>query len=78
MDLNPQPLTESTYPISQDLMKLRVLMSHHRMNSVRDKVKGKKQIYLERNTLHRQCGPGRKARAAQGVGFSVFIGVVIS
>lgn len=37
----------------QDLMKLRFLMSHHRKNSVRDKVIGKKWIYLERNTLHR-------------------------
>ena len=37
----------------QDLMKLRFLMSHRRKNSVRDKVIGKKWIYLERNTLHR-------------------------
>ena len=35
---------------SQNLMKLRFSMSHHRKNSVRDKVTGKKQIYLERNT----------------------------
>ena len=34
-------------------MKLRFLMSHHRKNSVRDKVIGKKWIYLERDTLHR-------------------------
>ena len=33
-------------------MKLRFLMSHCRKNSVRDKVMGKKWIYLERNTLH--------------------------
>ena len=32
-------------------MKLRFLMSHHRKNSVRDKVIGKKWIYLERD-LH--------------------------
>ena len=38
----------------QVLMKLRFLMSHCRKNSVRDKVIGKKWIYLERNTLHRQ------------------------
>ena len=38
----------------QDLMKLRFLMSHCRKNSVRDKVIGKKWIYLERNTLHRK------------------------
>ena len=38
----------------QDLMKLRFLMSHHRMESVRDKVIGRKWIYLERNTLYRQ------------------------
>ena len=29
-------------------------MSHHRKNSVRNKVIGKKQIYLERHTLHGQ------------------------
>ena len=33
-------------------MKLRFLMSHCRKNSVRDKVIGKKGVYLERNTLH--------------------------
>ena len=38
----------------QDLMKLRFLMSHHRKNSMKDKVIGKKWIYLERNTLHRE------------------------
>ena len=38
----------------QDLMKLKFLMSHHRKNSVSDKVIGKKWTYLERNTLHRQ------------------------
>ena len=32
-------------------MKLKFLISHSRKNSVRDKVIGKKQIYLERNTL---------------------------
>ena len=38
----------------QDLMKLRFLMSHHRKNSVRDKVTDK-WIYsdTERSTLHR-------------------------
>ena len=35
-------------------MKLRFFMSHHRRNSVRDKVMGKKWIYLERYTFHRQ------------------------
>ena len=30
--------------------KLRFLMSHHRKNSVRDKVIGKKWVYSERNT----------------------------
>ena len=34
-------------------MKLRFLMSHHRKNSVRDKVIGKKWTCLERFTLHR-------------------------
>ena len=38
----------------QDLMKLWFMMSHHRKNSVRDKVIGKKQIYSDskRSTLH--------------------------
>ena len=40
----------------QDLKKLRVLISHCRKNSVRDKVIGKKWVYSdsERSTLHRQ------------------------
>ena len=39
----------------QDLMKLTFLTSHHRKNSVRDQVIGKKWIYPypERSTLHR-------------------------
>ena len=50
-------------------------MSHYRKNSVRDKMIGKKWIYLERNTFQRQnaihlalggkhsteCGPSQKA-----------------
>ena len=45
--------THSTW--FQDLMKLRLLMSHGRKNSVRDKMIGKKWIYsgTERSTLHR-------------------------
>ena len=35
-------------------MKLRFLMSHHRKNSVREKVIGKKWIYLERNIVQRR------------------------
>ena len=35
-------------------MKLRFLVSHCRKNSVKEKVIGKRWIYLERNTLHRQ------------------------
>ena len=50
-DSNPAK-THSTW--FQDLMKLRFLMSYCRKNSVRDKVIGKKWIYLEKNTLHRQ------------------------
>ena len=45
-------LTEITHLV-QGLMKLGFLMSYHRKNSVRDKVIGKKWIYLERCTLHR-------------------------
>ena len=36
-----------------DFLRLRSFASHHRKNSVRDKVVGKKWIYSERNTLHR-------------------------
>ena len=35
-------------------MKLRFFTSCRRENSVRDKVRGKKWVYLERYTLHRQ------------------------
>ena len=49
-------------------------MSHGRKNSVRDKVIGKKWIYLERNTLHRQsAGHLRRREWHQGMGLSVFI-----
>ena len=51
-------------------------MSHHRKNSVRDQVIGKKWIYLERNTLQRDCGQSQKVRVAQGMGLSVCIGMV--
>ena len=51
-----------SYTWFQDPMKLRILMSHGRKNSVRDKGIGKERIYLKRNTLHRQeCGPSQKA-----------------
>ena len=36
------------------VMKLRFLMSHHRQNSVRDKVIVKKWLYSESNILYRQ------------------------
>ena len=45
-------------------MKLRFLMSHCRKNSERDKMLGKKWIYLERNTVHKQSGPPQKVRVA--------------
>ena len=56
----------------QDLMKLMFLMSQRRKNSVRDKVIGKKWIYLERNTLHRQSGAiseGEKSTRVWGCQF---------
>ena len=42
-----------SYTWFQDPMKLRILMSHGRKNSVRDKGIDKKWIYLERKTLYR-------------------------
>ena len=50
-------------------MKLRFLMSHHRKNSVRDKVIGKKWTCLERKT------PQSVGERYQGMGLSVFIKV---
>ena len=41
-------------------MKLRFLISHHRKNSVRDKVIGKQWIYSERQSV----GPSQRVRAA--------------
>ena len=51
-------------------------MSHHRKNSVRDKVIVK-WFYLENNTLHRQYGPPQKARVASKCGVFSFYGRVI-
>ena len=48
-------------------MKPRFLMSHGRKNSVRDKVMGKKWIYLERNSLHRQGHLRRQEALKHGV-----------
>ena len=62
-------------------MKLRFLMSHHRKNSVREKVIGKKWIYsdIERSTLHRQSvGHHRGRMQLQNLMWLVFIGWVIS
>ena len=57
-------------------MKLRFLMFHSRKNSVRDKVIGKKWIYLERNTFHRQSMDHlRRRERPHCMGLSVFIGV---
>ena len=47
-------LIEITHLVSKLKMKLRFLMSPCRKNSVRDKVIGKKWIYLKRYTFHRQ------------------------
>ena len=45
------------------VMKLRFLMSHHRKNSVRDKVIVKKWLHSERNILHRQSvGPLQRVK----------------
>ena len=67
-DLNPWFFKLRSHSWSQDLMKLTFLMPPHWKNAVRDKVIGKKQIYLERNTdgecSHeiKRCLPlGRKA-----------------
>ena len=54
-DLNPTKThgipTKKTHLVSRP-NEAQVLRSHHRKNSVRDKVINKKWIYLERNTLY--------------------------
>ena len=50
-------------------------MSHGRKNSVRDKVMGKKWIYLERNTLHRQSVGRLRRREALKYGLVSFYGL---
>ena len=65
-------------------MKLMFLMSHHRKNSVRDKVIGKKWSYSdsERSTFHRQsvgqCRGWIEECGLVNVAWLVFIGWVIS
>ena len=63
-DLNPQSFNWD-YISSQELMKLGFLIFYHGKNSVRDKVIGKKWIYLERNTPQTQCGPSQEVRTAR-------------
>ena len=77
-DLNPAKKTHSTW--LQDLMKLRFLMSHHRKNSVRNKMIGKKWIYsdTESSTLHRQSVGHRRGRMwLPNMSWLVFINWVI-
>ena len=78
LGLNPAK-THSTW--FQDLVKLRFLMSHHRENTLKEKVIGKKWIYSdsERSTLHRQsAGHCRGQGWLLNVAWLVFIGWIIS
>ena len=56
-------------------MKLRFLMSPCRKKSVRDKVIGKKWIYLERSTLHRQSVGHLRRREVPKYGVVSFYGL---
>ena len=56
-------------------MKLRFFMSQHRRNSARGKVIGKKWIYLERHTFHRQSVDHLRRRETPKYGVVSFIGV---
>ena len=47
-------------------------MSHCRKNSVRDKVIGKKWIYLQRDSPQTEYGPSQKARVALKCGLFSF------
>ena len=53
-------------------------MSRCRKNSARDKVMGKKWIYLERYTLHRRVWPISEGERPQNMEWLVFMGWVIS
>ena len=50
-------------------------MSHGRKISVRDEVIGKKWIYLERNTLHRQSVGHLRKKEAPKYGMLSFYGL---
>ena len=63
--------TEITHLVS-GLNEARFLKSHHRKNSMRDKMIGKIWIYLEKNTLHRQCWPSQKVKKSTGYGVVSF------
>ena len=58
-------------------MKLRLLMSYHRKNSVRGKVIDK-WVYLEKNILHRQSVSLFRSERPQNMESLVFMGGVIS
>ena len=65
----------------QGLIKLRFFMSHHRKNSARDKMIGKKWIYSdsEQNILHRQSMGHRRGQVwPWNLAWLVFIGWVSS
>ena len=57
-----------------DLLRLRFFVSQYRKNSVRYKVIGKKWIYLERNTLHRQSVGHLRKKEAPKYGMLSFYG----
>ena len=55
-------------------MKLRFLTSHHRKNSLRDKVTGMRRVYLERNTPQ-SVDNLRRQKKHEGIGLSTFTGM---
>ena len=76
LDLNPWSFSWDHTPWFQDLMKRS--MSHHRENFGRDKVIGRKWIYLESNTLRRQSGSHLRRERPWNLVWLVFMGWVIS
>ena len=58
-------------------MKLRLLMSYHRKNSVRGKVIAK-WVYLEKNILHRQSMSHLRSERPQNMESLVFMEDIIS
>ena len=75
LGLGPTVFSLKSHIWSQNLVKLRFLMSHPRRNSVGDRVIVKKWIYLETNTLQRKNVGHLRRQDALKYGVVSFYGV---